>query len=101
MKRIQVILEQWHHTWLTEQAKAEKKTMSALLRELLTEAIERKEAATWQDDPIWGIVGLGHGPDDGIISENLDDFLYSLPASQPVHKIAERPNEDETDSSGH
>jgi hypothetical protein len=50
--------------------------MSALVRQLLTEAIERRRAESWEDDPLWGVVGLGAGPDDGITSENLDDFLY-------------------------
>ena len=76
MKRVQLILEEWQHNWLADEAKAQKTTISALTRQLLTEAIERQQANVWQDDPIWGIVGLGVGPDDGISSENLDEFLY-------------------------
>ena len=76
MKRVQLILEEWQHNWLADEAKAQRTTISALTRQLLTEAIERQQANVWQDDPIWGIVGLGTGPDDGITSENLDEFLY-------------------------
>ncbi len=79
MKRVQLILEEWQHNWLAEEAKAQKTTISAMTRQLLTEAIERQQANVWQDDPIWGIVGLGTGPDDGINSENLDEFLYPQP----------------------
>jgi len=97
MKRVQLILEEWQHNWLAEQAKNEQKTISAVLREMLTEAIERKQAQVWQDDPIWGIVGLGEGPDDGINSENLDTFLYPRPAKRPILRIAENPDDEPTD----
>ena len=89
MKRVQMILEEWQHNWLSEQAKLANTTISALLRELLTEAIERKQADDWHDDPIWGIIGLGEGPDDGITSENLDEFLYAPQQPQRLLKIAE------------
>ena len=78
MKRVQMILEDWQHEWLAEEARRQSVSMSALLRELLTEAIERRQADGWTDDPIWGIVGIGAGPDDGINSNNLDDFLYRI-----------------------
>jgi hypothetical protein len=43
MKRTQIILEEWQHQWLTEEAKRQNLSMSALLRQLLTEAIERRQ----------------------------------------------------------
>lgn len=76
MKRVQMILEEWQHEWLSEEAERQSTTMSALLRDLITAAIEQKQAATLADDPLWGIIGIGAGPDDGVTSENLDTFLY-------------------------
>ena len=90
MKRVQMILEDWQQEWLAQQAKSQGVSMSALLRQLLTEAIERRRAGSIVDDPLWGIIGMGVGPDDGITSENLDDFLYRLDfSSQPLLKVAE------------
>lgn len=76
MKRAQIILEEWQHKWLAGEAERQSLSMSALLRQLLTEGIERRQAQGWADDPLWGIIGLGEGPNDGITSENLDQFLY-------------------------
>jgi hypothetical protein len=76
MKRVQMILEEWQHEWLSEEAERQSTTMSALLRALITAAIEQKQAATLADDPLWGIIGIGASPDDGVTSENLDTFLY-------------------------
>jgi hypothetical protein len=74
--RAQVILEDWQHRWLAEEAQREAVSMSALLRGLLTEAIARRGTSEVADDPLWGVIGLGTGPDDGVSSENLDGFLY-------------------------
>jgi hypothetical protein len=82
MKRVQLILEEWQHTWLAAEAEEKSSTMSALLRELLTEAIERRQTAALESDPLWAVVGIGEGPDDGVTSENLDSFLYR--ASEPA-----------------
>lgn len=90
MKRAQIILEEWQHQWLAEEAERQSMSMSALLRQLLTEAIERQQVQDWADDPLWGIVGLGEGPNDGITSENLDQFLYRTDwQNRPLLKIAE------------
>jgi post-segregation antitoxin (ccd killing protein) len=76
MRRTQIILEVWQHEWLTEEAKRQDLSMSAVLRQLLTEAIERRQTEGWEEDPLWGIIGIAEGPDDGITSEHLDQVLY-------------------------
>ncbi len=78
MKRVQLILEEWQQEWLAQEAKRQSISMSALLRQLLTEAIERRQAESLAEDPLWGIVGIGEGPQDGITSENLDEVLYRI-----------------------
>jgi hypothetical protein len=91
MKRVQVILEEWQHDWLATEAERLALTVSALLRQLLTESIERRQAAQLQDDSLWGIIGMAEGPDDGITSENLDTFLYRIPSPPPLRLVAEAP----------
>lgn len=96
MKRVQVILEEWQHQWLAEEAGRQSVSMSALLRQLLTEAIERRQSEGWEDDPLWGVIGIAEGPDDGITSENLDQFLYRTDwQDRSMLKVAE---DDATDS---
>lgn len=89
MKRVQIILEEWQHDWLSSEAERLALTVSALLRQLLTELIERRQTAQLQDDSIWGIIGMAEGPDDGITSENLDTFLYRLTTPPPLRLAAE------------
>jgi post-segregation antitoxin (ccd killing protein) len=90
MKRVQIILEEWQQQWLADEAKRQNVSMSALLRQMLTQAIERRQTESWEDDPLWGIVGLAEGPDDGITSENLDKFTYQTNwRNRPVLKVAE------------
>lgn len=84
MKRVQLILEEWQHEWLGTEAKNCETNMSALLRQLLTEAIEHRQSATLADDPLWGVIGMAEGPDDGVSSENLDDYLYKMPEATKV-----------------
>ncbi len=78
MKRMQLILETWQYEWLAQEAKKSGVSMSALVREMVTEGIERRQNVALDDDPLWGAIGLGEGPDDGVTSENLDDYLYNI-----------------------
>lgn len=90
MKRIQTIVEEWQYQWLYEEAEQQQISMASLLRRMLTEAIEHHQAAQTMSDPIFGIIGLGAGPADGITSENLDDYLYhNNGESRPLLKVAE------------
>jgi hypothetical protein len=96
MKRVQMILEEWQHEWLAQEAGRQSISMSALLRQMVTEAIELRRAESLSDDPLWGAIGLGMGPDDGISSENLDSFLYataSARSAQPLRMAAESAGE--------
>lgn len=95
MKRVQLILEEWQHEWLSDEAEKVSTSMSALLRQLLTEAIENRQSTTLADDPLWEIIGVAEGPDDGISSENLDEYLYNTPASKKpaVRMVAEEKSE--------
>lgn len=90
MKRVQMILEDWQHEWLSAEAERQLTTMSALLRQLLSESIERVQAGTLADDPLWGIIGIAEGPNDGVTSNNLDQFVYTMDWDRrPLLKAAE------------
>ncbi|MBI1295914.1 hypothetical protein GC175_13250 [bacterium] len=90
MKRVQLILEAWQHDWLAVEAEKSNTSMSALLRDLLSDAIERRQATTIAEDPIWGIIGMAEGPDDGVTSETLDEFLYRTDWSErELRRVAE------------
>ena len=88
-KRAQVILEEWQHEWLAEEAGRRSMSLSALLRQLLTEAIERQQVQSREGDPLWGIVGIASGPDGGVNSENLDQFLYRADWREQASKVSE------------
>ncbi len=51
MKRVQLILEEWQHEWLSEEASNSGMTISALSRQLLREGIGRRQPAQ-RVDPI-------------------------------------------------
>jgi hypothetical protein len=89
MKRVQVVLEEWQHNWLIEEAERQLLSVSAFLRQLITQAIDQRQTATATQDPLWEIVGIGAGPEDGVNSENLDLFLYPLPQPTQLLRVAE------------
>ncbi len=76
MKYVQISLAEWQHTWLHQEADRQSINVSALLHQLVTETIERRQATSLSDDPLWGVIGMAEGPADGVTSENLDPFLY-------------------------
>jgi len=61
MKRMQIIVEDWHYEWLAEHG-GQPASKSGPGRRLLTEAIERRRMGSAADDPLWGIIGLGEAP---------------------------------------
>ena len=93
MKRVQMILEDWQHEWLAEEARRQGVSMSALLRKLLSQAIEARQTQSLDEDPIWGIIGMAEGPDDGITSENIDAVLYPTANPPAVQLADERKND--------
>jgi len=88
MKRVQMILEDWQHEWLADEARRQGVSMSALLRELLSQAIDARQSQSLNDDPLWGIIGMAEGPVDGVFSENIDTILYP-PIRPSVSMIAD------------
>lgn len=93
MKRVQMILEEWQHQWLAHEAKRRGVSMSALLRELISQGIEARQTQEMNDDPLWGIIGMAAGPKDGVTSETLDQIIYRLP-NDPLPMVADEQKND-------
>lgn len=56
--RTQISLDDWQYQVLLEESRRRKKSLSALIRELISERFSAK-AAHISQDPVFGIVGLG------------------------------------------
>ena len=56
--RTQISLDDWQYQLLLELSRKTKKSLSALIRELITEKLAPK-AGVAENDPIYSIVGIG------------------------------------------
>lgn len=73
--RTQISLEDWQYQILLERSRKTKKSLSSLVRDLLTEKFS-KQAVKAKEDSIWGIIGLGSGDGSSVAREH-DRFLYA------------------------
>ena len=76
MHRSQILLEEWQYQYLSDKAKREGKSISQLVRELLTEWIESHRAESWEGDPFFDIIGMVSSG-DGRIAEEHDKYIYT------------------------
>lgn len=100
MHRLQISLTQTQYEFLKSESFTANKSMASVLRDLLDDIIEARRNTILQDDPIWGVIGVGQdvdGPTD--ISRNVDKYLYG--EREETHslfkQIAENPDEYTTD----
>jgi hypothetical protein len=73
--RTQVSLEDWQYQILLEISKKTKKSLSNIIRDLLTEKFS-KETIKVKEDPVWSIIGIGSG-DGSPVAREHDRFLYA------------------------
>lgn len=73
--RTQISLEDWQYQALLEISKKTKKSLSNIIRDLLTEKFS-KEAIKVKEDSVWSIIGIGSG-DDSPVAREHDRFLYA------------------------
>ena len=75
MRRVQIYIPEWQYRFLRQRARQTEQSVAGLIRNLV-----QREAETVQmsvaDDPIWNIVGAGHGGPPHDVSERVDDFVY-------------------------
>jgi predicted CopG family antitoxin len=73
--RTQISLEDWQYQILLEMSKKEKKSLSQIIREFLSEKFS-KQAAKPKEDSVWSIIGIGSG-DGSPVAREHDRFLYA------------------------
>jgi hypothetical protein len=72
--RTQVSLENWQYQALLETSRKTKKSLSSIIRELVTEKFS-KQASGAKSDPIMKIIGIGAGDGSSVAREH-DKYLY-------------------------
>jgi hypothetical protein len=72
--RTQISLDDWQYQVLLDLSRKTKKSLSALIREMLTEKLAPK-AGVAENDPIYSIVGIG-GSGQKHTARDHDDVLY-------------------------
>jgi hypothetical protein len=102
MHRLQISLTQTQYEFLQSEAFVSGKSMAAVLRDLLDEAIQTRQQNILNNDPIWDVIGVGQeieGPTD--VSANIDKYLYGEPLESADYsqlpKVAEDSDEYVTD----
>lgn len=72
--RTQISLETWQYETLIEVSRKTKKSLAAILRDLIAEKFADDQISQAKD-PIMGIIGLGSG-DGKAVARNHDTILY-------------------------
>jgi len=73
--RTQISLEDWQYQILLEMSKKEKKSLSSIIREFLSEKFSKQVVKT-KEDAVWSIIGIGSG-DGSPVAREHDRFLYA------------------------
>lgn len=74
MKRTNISLEEWQHTYLKQRARQEDTSMSAIIREMVEQYAEERGEST-QSDPIHDVIGSGNSG-EGDIARDHDRHIY-------------------------
>ncbi len=72
--RTQISLDDWQYQMIVEISKKTKKSISAIIRELLSEKL-LVHAANKDKDPISKLIGIGKG-DGSPVAREHDKYLY-------------------------
>lgn len=73
--RTQISIEDWQYQILLEMSKKEKKSLSSIIREFLSEKFSKQVVKT-KEDSIWSVIGIGLG-DGSPVAREHDRFLYA------------------------
>ncbi len=73
--RTQISLEDWQYQILLEMSKKEKKSLSSIIRDFLSEKFSKQIVKT-KEDSVWSIIGIGSG-DGSPVAREHDRFLYA------------------------
>ena len=72
--RTQVYLDDRHYEILRTRAKRERKSLAALIREILDAHLVKIQGKS-KNDPLAEAIGIGAG-DGSAVAENYEDYLY-------------------------
>jgi hypothetical protein len=77
-RRSQIMLDDDLYQGLAQEAAAEGRSISSLVREAISQWLAPRRARGIKDSPFWDLVGTGHGREAGDlpVSENVDEYLY-------------------------
>lgn len=72
--RTQISLEDWQYQILRDVSRRKRKSLSSIIRDLVTEKFGAPQSAKSRD-PLWGIVGIGAGDGSSVAREH-DKHIY-------------------------
>jgi len=72
--RTQISLEKWQYQMLLELSRTTRRSLSAIVRDLIGEKLS-KPVSSRKKDPLYGIVGISSG-DGASVAREHDDHLY-------------------------
>ncbi|MCC6545298.1 MAG: CopG family transcriptional regulator [Nitrospirae bacterium] len=72
--RTQISLEDWQYQILLEISRKTKKSLSWIIREMITDKFS-KLASKGADDPVFDLIGIGKG-DGSPVAREHDKYLY-------------------------
>lgn len=73
--RTQISLEDWQYQMLLEISRKTKKSLSGIIRELITKGFEKQRDNRKNSDPLFSLIGIGSG-DGSPVARRHDDMLY-------------------------
>lgn len=82
MRRTQIYLEPDLSAALDRLARKNRTTRAALVRQAARRLVDEERGGGNEEDPIWSIVGIGHGPPDGRGGKDHDEILNELVRDQ-------------------
>jgi len=72
--RTQISIEDWQYQMLLDISRKTKKSLSSIIRDLLTEKLSVKPPKK-NNDPVFDLIGIGHGDGSSVAREH-DLYLY-------------------------
>jgi len=75
MHRTQIYLEEAQYEMLRARARREGKSLAAVIRQILDEALGRGASRGRSADPLDGVIGMAEG-DGSSVAENVAEYLY-------------------------
>lgn len=72
--RTQILLEHWQYEKLCEISHITQKSISTIIRDLISDKYLRKKSSK-TTDPIMDVIGIGSG-DGSSVAQDHDEFLY-------------------------